>query len=70
MQSKQTESAHRDKEDTGLGQFRYCPSCGTQLAKKENRYLRRKCTLIYSVLLNVSVKVVNPSVFINPFEPA
>jgi 8-oxo-dGTP diphosphatase len=35
MQIKQVFSTYRGKEDGGLGQFKYCPYCGTQLALKE-----------------------------------
>jgi len=35
MQMKQVFSTYRGKEDGSLGQFKYCPCCGTQLALKE-----------------------------------
>ena len=35
MQAKQVFSAYDGKEDGSLGQFKYCPFCGTQLALKE-----------------------------------
>jgi ADP-ribose pyrophosphatase YjhB (NUDIX family) len=35
MQIKQVFSAYSEKDDTHLGQFKYCPFCGTQLALKE-----------------------------------
>lgn len=35
MQAKQVFSAYCGKEDSDLGQFEYCPFCGTQLALKE-----------------------------------
>jgi 8-oxo-dGTP diphosphatase len=35
MQAKQVFSTYSGKEDGNLGQFKYCPFCGTQLALKE-----------------------------------
>ena len=35
MQAKQVFSAYSGKEDGDLGQFKYCPFCGTQLVLKE-----------------------------------
>ena len=35
MQAKQVFSAYSGKEDGNLGQFKYCPFCGTQLVLKE-----------------------------------
>jgi len=35
MQIKQVFSAYDEKEVTPLGQFKYCPLCGTQLSLKE-----------------------------------
>jgi 8-oxo-dGTP diphosphatase len=35
MQTKQVFSTYRGKADSSLGQFKYCPFCGTQLALKE-----------------------------------
>jgi len=35
MQIKQVFSTYDEKEDTHLGQFKYCPLCGTQLFLKE-----------------------------------
>jgi hypothetical protein len=36
MEAKQVFSAYGGKEDGGLGRFKYCPYCGTQLALKAN----------------------------------
>ena len=36
MEVKQVFSTYGGKEDGNLGQFKYCPLCGTQLALKEN----------------------------------
>ncbi|MFC2054566.1 NUDIX domain-containing protein [Chloroflexota bacterium] len=35
MQIKQVFSAYEENENTHLGQFKYCPICGTQLSLKE-----------------------------------
>lgn len=35
MQIKQVFSAYEGKEKTNRGQFKYCPNCGTPLARKE-----------------------------------
>jgi 8-oxo-dGTP diphosphatase len=35
MQAKQVFSTYSDREDGDLGQFRYCPFCGTEMSPKE-----------------------------------
>jgi 8-oxo-dGTP diphosphatase len=41
MQAKQVFSAYSDRDDSGLGQFEYCPFCGTRLALVEKGGKRR-----------------------------
>jgi ADP-ribose pyrophosphatase YjhB (NUDIX family) len=41
MQTKQVFSTYNGKNDADLGQFKYCPFCGTQLALKEKSGKKR-----------------------------
>lgn len=45
MQAKQVFSTYSGKEDGNLGQFKYCPFCGTQLALKKRGGRQRPACL-------------------------
>lgn len=58
MEAKQVFSAYGGREDSGLGRFKYCPYCGTQLALKAKGGKPRpacpNCGIIQSTFSNAA----------------